>query len=370
MSENTAQAVSEKRSRTKKSSPKHRWYFYVGIVCLAVLILLGAFLGFLTVTEYRPQPIEPAEIGITDVQTPYTGEALRILTFNTGYSGLDKSTDFIMDGGKSAEPENAEIVKANMQGIGDILQKADADICLLQEVDKNSSRTFHLNQWEQFALDLPEYETCYAPNFKCHFVPYPLQAPIGSIDGGIATYSRYNMIDPLRHSLPVPFQWPVRTANLKRCLLVSRVPIQDTSKELVLVNLHLEAYDDGEGKIAQTKQLISLLQEEYAKGNYVVAGGDFNQSFPDVKTEIKPTSEWVPGLLSELPEQWKYVYDETVPTCRLLNQPYDPSSDLTQHYVLDGFIVSPNVEVTKVETMDEQFTYSDHNPVVMEIKLK
>lgn len=47
------------------------------------------------------------------------------------------------------------------------------------------------------------------------------------------------------------------------------------------MNLHLEAYDDGEGKEAQTAMLLQILQEEYVKGNYVIAGGDFNQSFPD-----------------------------------------------------------------------------------------
>ena len=38
---------------------------------------------------------------------------------------------------------------------------------------------------------------------------------------------------------------------------------------LVAVNLHLEAYDDGEGKAAQTAMLFDILEEEYAKGNYV-----------------------------------------------------------------------------------------------------
>ncbi|MFR6426479.1 MAG: hypothetical protein ACLUNO_13905 [Oscillospiraceae bacterium] len=32
-----------------------------------------------------------------------------------------------------------------------------------------------------------------------------------------------------------------------------------------------------------------------------------------------------------------------MPTCRLDNQPYDAESEATQHYVIDGFILSPNV---------------------------
>ena len=39
-----------------------------------------------------------------------------------------------------------------------------------------------------------------------------------------------------------------------------RVPIEGTDRELVLVNLHLEAYDDGEGKIAQTRQLLPSIR--------------------------------------------------------------------------------------------------------------
>lgn len=44
------------------------------------------------------------------------------------------------------------------------------------------------------------------------------------------------------------------------------------------------AYDDGEGKLAQTKMLSDLLQKEVEKGNYVIAAGDFNQSFSNVDT--------------------------------------------------------------------------------------
>ena len=40
--------------------------------------------------------------------------------------------------------------------------------------------------------------------------------------------------------------------NLKRCLLIERLPIENSDKELVLINLHLEAYDEGEGKAKQT----------------------------------------------------------------------------------------------------------------------
>ena len=213
----------------------------------------------------------------------------------------------------------------------------------------------------------------HALNYSCPFVPYPLP-PIGKVNSGLFTTTDYTIDAAQRISLPSPFSWPVSTANLKRCLLVSYLPIEGSGSQLVLVNLHLEAYDDGAGKIAQTKQLMDFLQGEYEKGNYVIAGGDFNQIFPgslDVYPNTHPDL-WEPGVLdaASLPEGFTYVYDLGTPSCRLLNQPYNPSDTAnTQYYVIDGFILSPNVQLEEVETLDLGFENSDHNPVRIQVTL-
>ena len=120
------------------------------------------------------------------------------------------------------------------------------------------------------------------------------------------------------------------------------------------------------------EKMLDILEEVYAKGNYVVAGGDFNQTFSGTldRWPIGEGDVWAPGVLEaeSLPEGWSYVFDDSSPTCRLLDAPYD--AETTQHYVLDGFIVSPNIEVLSVETQSLGFRYSDHNPVVMEIGFK
>ena len=119
---------------------------------------------------------------------------------------------------------------------------------------------------------------------------------------------------------------------------------------------------------------MQVLQEEYAKGNYVIAGGDFNQTFPGGldACPVIDSSLWTPGVLEAdmLPEGWQFAYDPTTPTCRLLNQPYDPDSPGTQYYVIDGFLVSPNVTVEAVTTLDLGFAHSDHNPVRLEVTLR
>lgn len=209
-------------------------------------------------------------------------------------------------------------------------------------------------------------------NYSCPFVPFPWP-PMGRVNSGVMTVSDFAVSgDAERISLPCPFSWPVSTANLKRCLLVTRYDLPDTGKQLVVVNLHLEAYDDGEGKAAQTQALFEVLEQEYAAGNYVIAGGDFNQTFPGTLDSWPITNDeyWAPGVLTDdmLPEGWSFAFDASNPTCRLNNAPYD--AETSQHYVLDGFIVSPNVNVESVETLDIGFDYSDHAPVVLDITLK
>lgn len=351
----------------------------LGLV-LAAAVLAGGLVGYLTVTEYTPAYAELPDRGANSVRDAASGHSLRVVTFNTGYGSLDEDADFFMDGGTGVKPPSEEQVKQNMLGIEGILQRTEGDILLLQEVDRASDRSFELNQWLQYEYDLKGYETRFAPNYLCEYVPYPLSEPIGKVDSGIATYSRFDITSATRYALPCPFSWPVRAANLKRCMLVTRIPITDVTvtdedgnikNELVVVNIHLEAYDDGEGKAEQTRILMEFVEAEYAKGNYVIVGGDFNQTFPNAvgAFPIKDSSTWMPGILEELPQGWQYAYDASSPTCRLLNQPYDPKSSATQYYVIDGFIVSPNITVERVETLDEDFLYSDHNPVVIDITL-
>ena len=190
---------------------------------------------------------------------------------------------------------------------------------------------------------------------------------------GLLTLSRFRMEGQTRVALPVPFAWPVRMANLKRCLLVARLPVEGTETELVLVNLHLEAYDGGEGKRAQTERLTELLASEYEAGNYVVAGGDFNQRIEGVGEAypVVDASYWQPGGLARgiLPEGWTFAFADGRPTCRLLNEPYDADDPLTQYYVIDGFLCSPNVTVDSVEVIDGGFRYADHNPVLLRFTL-
>lgn len=338
-----------------------------------IILAISSLMIFLTITEFSPSDIMPAETQFSeDSPLMSADKTLKLVTWNIGYGGLDEEEDVFLDGGTHVHPLDQAHVLENMNNIKRFLDEENADITLIQEIDVASSRTKKLNELDAIRSHL-NTQSAFAPNFKCAFVPYPLP-PIGTVYSGIATFSDYRIQDDAsRIALACPFKWPVRTSNLKRCLLVTSFPLEGTDKSLVIINLHLEAYDNGEGKLAQTKALLSIIQEEYAKGNYVIAGGDFNQEFPDTEElyPIKETSNWVPPQLDadSLNEGWSYVCDPETPTCRLLNQPYDETSELTQHFVIDGFIVSPNITVEAVKTHDLHFKHSDHNPVALSFTL-
>ena len=229
------------------------------------------------------------------------------------------------------------------------------------------------DEYRMIGSPLTDYTSAFAQNYKVLFTPYPIP-PIGQVDSGIATFSRLQAQSATRISLPCPFSWPVRLGNLKRCLLVERIPVSGSDKELVLVNLHLEAYDDGEGKIEQTRVLAQVLQDEYAKGNYVIAGGDFNQSFSNIDTSMYPLQGnglWECGMLdiSQFDGGWQFLMDTTHPTCRSLDRPLDESDPSFQYYMIDGFILSPNLRADSIETLDLHFKNTDHNPVRLQVTL-
>ena len=345
------------------------------VMAVVVILLLAAgLLAFLTVTEYRPEAVEtPVRISEDDSAQLKTGEAFSMLTWNVGYAGLGAGEDFFMDGGKEVQPAEKSTVEGYLEGIEKVIDSEKQNGCsivMLQETDRDSERSYHIDEVEE----LKDWNTEYAMNFSCAFIPYPVP-PIGSVHGGIMTVSKYADESSSRIALPCPFSWPVRIANLKRCILAEYIPVSGTGKDLVIVNLHLEAYDDGSGKAAQTAMLKDFMETEYEKGNYVIAGGDFNSQFPGA-TDIYPDTHadlWSPAALDEsmIPDGFSFEYDLSNPSCRLNNQVYDPSDTKgTQYYVIDGFIVSPNVDVSDVQVLDEGFAYADHNPVRMDLELE
>lgn len=342
-----------------------------GIAALGVLVLLVT----LTATEYRPQETEELAVNGSYSKELSVNDRITVMSWNIGYGALGDNADFFMDGGTHVNTATTERVRENLDGITEQLRAVQPDLILLQEVDTDSKRSHNIDE-QQAVLDALEgYQSTYAYNYKVLYVPYPLPT-IGRVECGIMTLGSYEISEAQRISLPCPFSYPLRLCNLKRCLSVNRIPVNGSEKELVLVNLHLEAYDSGEGKAAQTAMLREFLENEVKAGNYVIAGGDFNQIFSDMDDGRYPLIDermWMPGVIdvSEFEEGLDCLMYADVPSCRSLDRPYEGADrENFQYYIIDGFIVSDNLTVNSFETLDLQFADSDHNPLVINLTLQ
>ena len=345
----------------------------LGKILLCIILLAAIGITVLTITEYKPAAKETV-IASHEAEAKFeTGKTLSILSWNCGYGALGDNADFFMDGGKAVNPSSKARVRTNLESIRDEIAKQKTDFVLLQEVDINSGRSYGTDERKILKEGMPGAEEAFAYNFKALYVPYPIP-PIGHVESGLYTLSSVPVRSAERISLPCPFKWPIRTVHLKRCLLVSHIPLEGTDKELVLINLHLEAYDDGAGKEAQTQQLISVMEEEAERGNYVIAGGDFNQLFSNVDSSAYPVYEgkWQPGRIEAeaFGDSFTLLMDPSAPTCRSLDRKYEgEDADTFQFYMIDGFILSNNVQADSIKTLSLGFTATDHNPVRLECTL-
>ena len=346
------------------------------VVIIISIILLIFFIGFATLvlTEYFPEDRESLNIDGKSEKTVAVDKNINIITYNLGYLSLDKTQDFFMDGGKGVRPSSAANVTKNLAAVKNFMDNQNADIYLFQEVDTNAKRSYWINEYEDIKSEFNGTAT-FAYMFNSLYIPYPLFNTVGHVESGLTTLNKYKVTKATRISLPSAYSWPKRAVMYKNCLLEERMNVKDSDKELVVYNIHLDAYGKEDGKTEQLDVLMDAMKAEYEKGNYVVAGGDFNQTFPGVDTEKFPivdTKNYVPSQIPDdyLPEGWKFAVDLDKPTSRLLNEEYSGNYDNTQLYIIDGFILSPNVKCVSVETIENNFSYSDHHPVKLKIKLK
>jgi endonuclease/exonuclease/phosphatase family metal-dependent hydrolase len=350
-------------SRTKRTVLR-----LIAVLVASLVVVAGLFLAWCTATEYRPKDAQPLRVerapAGSALHVPDPASPLTVVSFNIGYGGLGKGQDSRAHGGRGATP-TAEDVDANVAGIVVAARAVPADVYLFQEVDMGSARSHGVDQAALLRATEP-YNAAFAPNIRSVVTPLPWP-PGGGITSGLLTMTTFRAPIATRVSLPGSSTWPGRLFAFKHCLLVERVPTAD-GKELVLVNVHLGAEDGGDGAIAgQTAALVTLLQAEYEAGNYVVAGGDFAQTFPGVEHPAV-SDRWIPGALTgdTLPDGWAYANDAGVPTSRLSDRPWDGSNQLLG---IDGFVLSPNVTAVEVNTIDLGFDHSDHNPVRLVVRL-
>jgi endonuclease/exonuclease/phosphatase family metal-dependent hydrolase len=326
---------------------------------LLVLIAVAAVLGILglirrSLVAYDPDPL--VDLTITgSADSSADPRTLDLLTWNIGYAGLGRDADFVADGGRHLRTGSRSDVEANVAAIALRPPAENVDVVLLQELSRGSYATHGVDVLSRVQEALMGYQFAFAPLMRITRLPF-----VGNLEVGQGTFSRTGISRAVRHALPSEPQF--LGVTLQRFnVLEARL----SGSDWVIFNVHLSAFDDGALRRRHLTEVVRLLEAEYLAGRSVVAGGDWN--FRLVPTEFPYTTEekkraWVRDLPAELvPAGWHWAVDPDTPTNRTLDRPYSPG--VNYRSVIDGFLVSPNVEVVGVETLDLDFANSDHNPV-------
>ena len=308
----------------------------------------------------------------------------KVLTYNIGFGAYDHDFSFFLDEaytkdnkfivGKYSKAISKKNVINNTNKVIDILKENKSDVYLIQEIDKRANRSYFINQVNEITNNFKDYSSVYTSNFHSAYLAYPIHDMIGKSESGLLTLSKYNFYSNIRRSYPVTKEFFKKFFDLDRAFSVHRSKLKN-NKDLVIVNSHMSAYDKG-GNIRrkQLEMLKAFMKEEKNKGNYVIIGGDFNHDYANTKTLYmgdKKVPDWVFDLSDkDLIDGYNFVIPSNknlFGTCRGAESPYD--KEKTYQVVIDGFIVSDNIEATST-IIDTEYIASDHQPVMLKFKLK
>ncbi len=292
------------------------------------------------------------------------GEApneLTIVTWNLGYAGLGADSDFRADGGARLLPPSRASVTRNLTGIEATLRANPADVYCIQELAAPGPMTLWHDVRGGVNRALTAFDRVFYADVRTRFWPPPLR-----LVHGPGLYSRYALQSAEVVRLP---DEPNRMAGVVMRhygLVVARI-----APAWTIVSLHLSAFDEGaQTRRRQLAALMDFAEREHASGRSVVLGGDFNYLLVDTAFPHTTAQEhlfWVHEFPDEaLPAGWRIAADAATPSNRTNNQPYVEGENYRS--VIDGFVLSPDLEALEVSGVPLGFAHSDHQPVRLRVR--
>jgi endonuclease/exonuclease/phosphatase family metal-dependent hydrolase len=200
-----------------------------GLVCLAIA---AASLSCTTAQRPQPRP-DPAKPG-----------PVRILVFNI-HAGKDAAG------------------ASNLERVADLIRSTQADLALLQEVDRRTKRSGGTDQLNVLA-DATKYSAAFGRSLDYDGGGY-----------GIAALARRGLVANFTEPLPVtPAQARSGGSHEPRVALVvvARTPAGD----LTALNTHMDSSREESYRLQEVETVLKLVASSRKSGLPGVAGGDFN----------------------------------------------------------------------------------------------
>ena len=286
--------------------------------------------------------------------------------------------DLLDNSGPDERPSSDDVNKT-LKEVARVIEKENPDIILLQEVDDGAKRTDYRDQLAELLSLLPQEYTSHASAFywKASYVPHP--RIMGSVGMKLSIISKYKIKEAFRHQLALkPENFISQQFDTKRAVLEVHLPVKK-SKDLVVMDTHLEAFGQGSSVMAkQIKQTEKLLEKLSKEDSPWILGGDFNllppgRAFASLASEqkiyFKSTTEILPlfakyQAVPGLKEVNSYDHERWF--THFPNDPKVKKPDRTIDYIfLSNKILTGKHYVRQFDALK----ISDHFPVITEFQL-
>ena len=246
------------------------------------LLLAALVLFFFWASTGRLSDDEMAQIKRYDAPAASAErDTFTVMTYNLGYlSGMTNNQPVV-------RPDT--LFENNMERALNLIRDVDPDILALQEVDYGGARSAHVHQLDTIATRLGYHSAAQAVNWDERYLPFPYGGPsvhFGRTLSGQALLSKYPVRRHVRTVLPRPPQVFFRDAfYLSHLAQFSVVDIGGWP--LVIINLHLEAFDV-ETREKQARKVVELYANLARQNFPVIMLGDVNSVAPAAKPTLPP----------------------------------------------------------------------------------
>jgi endonuclease/exonuclease/phosphatase family metal-dependent hydrolase len=270
-----------------------------------------------------------------------------IVTYNIGYlSGMTNNLPV-------AKPE--QLFTDNLQTVLNETKKVNPDIIAFQEIDYDASRSYHVNQ-EEAVANLGYKYRGKTINWDERYLPFPywpFSMHFGKVVSGQSIISKYPLKDQQRLILPRVSDEPFyRDAfYLERLAQVTKVVLN--GKEVMLINIHLEAFDK-KTRAIQFKEVVKIFNQ-YKDLYPTILLGDFNSRARDKEAVVQElfTMKNVGNAGFNIADI-QNTFDSAKPYERI-------------DYI---FYTENSIEYISGKVLNAYGQASDHLPVFMEFRLK
>ena len=140
-------------------------------ILLALIILGVGYVAYVFIAYHRVednQELTPtADAALEQVEA---GREYSILSYNIGFGAYSADYSFFMDGGEYSRAFSAQAVKDNTAGAMDAAQAENADFLFIQEVDTDSTRSYHVDQSSLLRDRFSGYDSVFALNYDSPYL--------------------------------------------------------------------------------------------------------------------------------------------------------------------------------------------------------